>query len=110
MRKRKTSPYCRLHLSATRCRLAESICRRLPRIGSPRGPGRSAMRFTPEILQCFAHEDCNLEREWDPRTPGAVLRVGGARLPGRGVPAGAQGRADADSRAMQGGRLRHLLA
>ena len=55
MRNEKNSPYSRLHFSAVRCSVAESISSRLPRIGSPRGPGSSLifLNGTAKILQWF---------------------------------------------------------
>src|SRR5688572_6684157 len=43
-RKRKASPYLRLHASAVRCSFAGLICSMFPRSGKPCGPGRSWMR------------------------------------------------------------------
>ena len=44
LRKRKQSPYVRCQPSTVRCRLAMSSWKRLPKSGSPGGPGRSRTR------------------------------------------------------------------
>src|SRR3954463_10256614 len=86
------------------------------RLNVPISPGAdrgwSKCRTSGIVIAILAlyHENRYLERKWYSRPAGSVLRMGGARPPRRGMPAGVESRAGTNSQPMPPYRLPRLLA
>src|SRR4051794_17711536 len=74
--------------------------------------GWSKCRTSGIVIAILAlyHENRYLERKWYSRPASSVLRMGGARPPRRGMPAGVESGAGTDSQPMPPYRLPRLLA